>query len=291
MSQMLKVTILGCGSSGGVPRIGGGAANSNSPGDWGACDPSEPKNRRTRCSILVERGGTRVLVDTSPDLRTQLLAAGVGALDAVLYTHDHADQTHGIDDLRVVAINARRRIDTYMDGRTQAALTKRFSYCFEAPEGSEYPPILNLKHLEPFVPVRIDGEGGVIEALPFEQEHGSIKSLGFRFGPIAYSSDVSGLGHEAFAALEGIECWILDALRYRPHPTHAHVALALEWIARVRPRRAILTNLHVDLDYQRLKAELPAGVEPAFDGLSVQVLADTSRVSVRGKFKQGHKLT
>lgn len=264
MSRTLKVTILGCGSSGGVPRIGN---------DWGACDPSEPKNRRTRCSILVERGATRVLVDTSPDLRAQLLAANAGTLDAVLFTHEHADQTHGIDDLRVPAINARRRIDAYMDARTERVLGHRFRYCFETPAGSEYPPILSLKRLEPLVPVRIDGQGGVIEALPFEQEHGSIRSLGFRFGPVAYSSDVNGLSKEAFAALDGIDCWILDALRYRPHPTHAHVELALDWIARVRPKRAILTNLHVDLDYARLKAELPAGVEPAYDGLVLELPA------------------
>jgi phosphoribosyl 1,2-cyclic phosphate phosphodiesterase len=208
-----------------------------------------------------------VLVDTSPDMRAQLLAANIGTLDAVLYTHDHADQTHGIDDLRVVAGNKRARVDVYMDAPTEAALKSRFRYCFETPAGSSYPPILNAHRIEPFVPVRIEGEGGPIEALPFDQEHGEIRSLGFRFGPVAYSSDVSGLSSQSFAALEGIECWILDALRYRAHPTHAHVERALEWIARVAPRRAILTNLHVDLDYRTLARELPQGVEPAYDGL------------------------
>jgi phosphoribosyl 1,2-cyclic phosphate phosphodiesterase len=270
---VLKFTILGCGSSGGVPRIGGGAAipfDGRSSGDWGACDPTEPRNRRTRCSLLVERGETRVLVDTSPDLRTQLLSAGVGTLDGVLFTHDHADQTHGIDDLRMVAINNRARVETYMDEATRTAITQRFGYCFTAPPQSAYPAILNPRPLSAFVLVRIDGGGGPIDVLPFDQEHGDIRSLGFRFGPLAYSSDVSGLTEASFAALEGVECWIVDALRYRPHPTHAHVARALEWIARVRPKRAILTNLHTDLDYRVLKAELPAGVEPAYDGLTIE---------------------
>lgn len=258
----LKATILGCGSSGGVPRIGGG---------WGACDPNEPRNRRSRCSLLVEQAKTRVLVDTSPDLREQLLRAGAGTLDAVLYTHDHADQTHGIDDLRVIAGNMHRRIDAYMDARTAQTITSRFGYCFKTPPGSAYPPILNLKPLAPFVPVRIDGGGDALEVLPFDQAHGDISSLGFRFGPLAYSSDVSDLPEASFEALRGVECWILDALRYRPHPTHIHVERALEWIARVGPKRAILTNLHTDLDYRTLARELPAGVEPAHDGMVIEL--------------------
>jgi phosphoribosyl 1,2-cyclic phosphate phosphodiesterase len=265
--RRIECTILGSGSSGGVPRIGG---------HWGACDPKNPKNRRSRCSLLVRQFDsaphpTAALVDTSPDMREQLLAANVGRLNAVLYTHDHADQTHGIDDLRMVAINIRSRVRIYADDATQSALTTRFGYCFETPEGSGYPPILDLHRIDrPLAPVTVEGEGGPLLALPFEQEHGSIMSLGFRFGPIAYSADVSDMPDESFEALKGVKCWIVDALRYTPHPTHANVETALKWIERVKPEHAILTNLHVDLDYETLRKELPAGVEPAYDGLSVE---------------------
>ena len=268
----LTVTILGCGSSGGVPRIGGpGGA-----GDWGACDPANPKNRRRRCSILVTQtsgaGATHVLVDTSPDMREQLIDARVGALDGVLITHDHADQLHGLDDLRMVALNMRRRVDVYADATTYEGVLTRFGYCFVQPAGSDYPPILNaIQIAEPFARFGIEGRGGAVPVLAFHQGHGRIRSLGFRFGAIAYSSDVDALDDAAFAALEGVECWIVDALRYTPHPSHAHVARTLEWIARVKPKRAILTNMHVDLDYAALAAELPPGVEPAYDGMTVSV--------------------
>ncbi|MGH6877778.1 MAG: MBL fold metallo-hydrolase [Rhizomicrobium sp.] len=271
MSDRLIVTILGCGSSGGVPRLGGPGGK----GEWGACDPANPKNRRWRCSILVQResagGTTSLLVDTSPDLREQLLAAGVSRLDGVIVTHDHADQLHGIDDLRLVFHVMRRRVDIYTDGPTLDGILRRFRYCFDTPQGSVYPPILNA-HLiaEPFAPFAISGAGGDIPVLAFPQEHGGIRSLGLRFGSFAYSSDVNGLPDEAFAALEGVRCWIVDALRYTPHPTHANVATALEWIARVKPRHAILTNLHLDLDYETLKRELPEGVEPAYDGMIIR---------------------
>jgi phosphoribosyl 1,2-cyclic phosphate phosphodiesterase len=270
MSASLEVTILGSGSSSGVPRVGG----PDGKGDWGACDPSNPKNRRRRCSILVRRkdvgGETCVLVDTAPDLREQLLSVHVGRLDAVLITHDHADQLHGIDDLRAVAYGMRTRIDTYSDRKTLEVAHDRFGYCFDTPEGSGYPPILTAREIrEPFRDFEIDGPGGKITVGTFWQQHGRIRSLGFRFGPIAYSSDVNELDEEAFASLEGVDCWIVDALRYTPHPTHAHVATALEWIARVKPRRAVLTNLHIDLDYETLKRELPPGVEPAYDGMIV----------------------
>lgn len=266
--SMLEVTILGSGSSTGVPRIGG----PDGAGDWGACDPQNPKNRRLRCSILVRRkgdaGDTSVLVDTSPDLREQLLAAHVACLDGVLITHDHADQLHGIDDLRAVAYGMRRRVDVYSDRQTMDAIRHRFGYCFHTPEGSSYPVILNARGIpEPFRDFPIDGSGGPIPVTSFWQQHGRIRSLGFRFGPIAYSSDVNVLDEEAFAVLEGVDCWVVDALRHTPHPTHANVATALEWIARVRPRRAVLTNLHLDLDYETLKRDLPPGVEPAYDGM------------------------
>lgn len=268
----IVVTILGSGCSAGVPRLGGPDLS----GDWGACDPSNPKNRRTRCSVLVERHGaggiTRVLVDTAPDLREQLLRARVAAVDAVLLTHDHADQLHGLDDLRQIAHYQHSRVAVHTDAGCAATVLSRFGYCFEAPLGSGYPPIANLNILpEPLAPFDIAGAGGPLPVWPFWQQHGAIRSLGFRFGPIAYSPDVNALDEEAFAVLAGVDSWIVDALRHKPHPTHAHVAQALEWIARVKPRHAVLTNLHQDLDYEALKASLPEGVEPAFDGLQLAV--------------------
>lgn len=260
----LKATILGCGTSGGVPRIGN---------EWGACDPSNPKNRRRRCALLVEREGpdgvTRVLVDTPPDLREQLIDAKVGVLDGVLYTHDHADHVHGIDDLRMVAYNGRRRVDVYFDEAAGKVLRERFAYCFETPEGSEYPAVLNAHHIRPGEVVRIDGPGGVIEATPFLQKHGLVESLGFRFGGLAYSPDVSDFPDVALSYLEGLDVWILDALRYTRHPSHLSVEQALSWIERLKPRRALLTHMHVDLDYDTLSGQLPEGVEPAYDGMVI----------------------
>ncbi len=258
----LKVTILGCGTSGGVPRVGN---------HWGACDPENPKNRRQRCSLLVERDGaggeTAVLVDTSPDLRQQLLGAGKGWVDGVLYTHDHADHVHGIDDLRQVAFNGRRRVDVYFDAATGKLLRSRFTYCFDAPAGSEYPPILRGHEIAAGEPVKIGGAGGAIEALPFRQIHGSSETLGFRFGGLAYSPDVSDFPEESLEALHDLDVWIIDALRPAPHPSHFSVEQAVAWIARVKPKRAVLTHMHVDLDYATLARELPQGVEPAYDGM------------------------
>jgi phosphoribosyl 1,2-cyclic phosphate phosphodiesterase len=211
-----------------------------------------------------------VLVDTSPDLREQLLDACVARLDAVLITHDHADQLHGIDDLRTIAYLMRKRIDVFSDAGILDRVRHRFDYCFETPHGSDYPAILNAHAIaRPFRGFSVSGAGGEISVCTFEQTHGRIHSLGFRFGPIAYSSDVNALSETAFAALEGVDTWIVDALRYAPHPSHANVATALEWIARVEPRRAILTNLHCELDYETLRRELPPGVEPAYDGMVV----------------------
>jgi phosphoribosyl 1,2-cyclic phosphate phosphodiesterase len=265
----LRVTILGCGSSGGVPRPALG---------WGACDPDNPKNRRRRCSLLVERlaeanGGprTRVLIDTSPDLREQLIDTQVDWLDGIFYTHEHADHTHGIDDLRALFIHKRRRLDAYVDEATSRMLSQRFGYCFETPPGSSYPPILNEHRITAGTPVEIRGEGGPIAVAPFLQDHGDIPSLGYRFGPVAYSSDLVDLPAESVPALAGLDLWIVDALRYKPHPSHFSVDQALEWIARIGPKRAILTNMHTDLDYAELKAKLPPHVEPAYDGLSVLV--------------------
>jgi phosphoribosyl 1,2-cyclic phosphate phosphodiesterase len=265
----LKFTILGCGSSGGVPRPALG---------WGACDPKNPKNHRRRTSLLVERrngpGVTRVLVDTSPDLRAQLLDAKADWLNGVLYTHEHADHTHGIDDLRGFFLRQRAPINVYLDEPTSKVLRARFGYCFEAPPGSEYPPIVAEHRLVPGRPVAIGGEGGPVTALPILQEHGDIASLGFRFGTLAYSCDLAGLPPESIEALSGLEVWIVDSLRYRPHPSHFSVADALAWIARLKPGRAILTNLHSDLDYAELRGKLPANVEPAYDGLTIEVADD-----------------
>ena len=262
----LSLRILGCGSSGGVPRVGSG---------WGACDPQNPKNRRRRCSLLVERregrGATTVLVDTSPDLREQLIDAQVDRLDAVLFTHAHADHTHGIDDLRPLVIQMRRRIPVYADVLTRELLEMRFGYCFTQAPGSAYPPILEMNALAPDAPVSIAGEGGPLEALPLPLEHGNEAALGFRFGPAAYIPDVSLIPPESEAHLRGLDLLIIDALREIPHPTHYSVSDALALIERVAPQRAILTNLHTDLDYAALARKLPPGVAPAYDGLTASV--------------------
>jgi phosphoribosyl 1,2-cyclic phosphate phosphodiesterase len=262
----LKFTILGCGSSGGVPRPGTG---------WGDCNPNNPKNRRRRTSLLVERrngtGVTRVLIDTSPDLREQLLDAEVDRLEAVLYTHEHADHTHGVDDLRGLFIHNRKRVPVYLDEYTSKSMHSRFGYCFAAPPGSEYPPIVRENRMAAGQTVTVEGAGGVISALPILQEHGDIQSLGFRFGRLAYSCDLIRMPPESLAALADLDVWIVDALRYKPHPSHLSVDETLALIAELKPRRAILTNLHTDLDYDELRGRLPANVEPAYDMLSVEL--------------------
>src|SRR5665647_427375 len=263
----LTFTILGCGSSMGVPRVALG---------WGACDPQNPKNRRRRCSLLVERAQgpgkvTRVLVDCSPDLREQLLDAEVDWLDGVLFTHSHADHTHGIDDLRPLFVHKRRLVDVWTDAETSEALHTRFGYCFKTPAGSGYPPIVKEHRLVPGQPVTVNGEGGPIEVLPVLQDHGDIASLGFRFGNVAYSADIKSLPDESLAGMAGLDIWIVDALRKHPHPSHFNLDEALHWIGRIKPKRAILTNLHTDMDYAALRAELPPNVEPGFDGMSFTV--------------------
>ena len=261
----LTLRILGCGSSGGVPRVGSG---------WGACDPGNPRNRRRRCSILVERvsgaGRTTLLVDTAPDLREQLIDAEVRHLDGVLYTHAHADHTHGIDDLRPLVIAMRARIPVYADAPTRSQLTNKFGYCFETPPGSAYPPILDLHDLAADRALTLSGEGGPITAEALPVEHGNEPALGFRFGGVVYMPDVSRIPEASLARLHGLDLLIIDALRDIPHPTHFSVSDALALIAEVRPRRAVLTNLHTHLDYAALAARLPAGVEPAYDGMSLE---------------------
>ncbi len=265
MSGVLEVTILGSGSSGGVPRA---------DGDWGACDPAEPRNRRTRCGLLLRSKGegaqTTVLIDTSPDLREQLIAARAQRIDGILFTHDHADQVHGIDDVRAFFLRQRARIPARMDAPTRDVLLKRFGYIFENTGG--YPAILDAVALPPYGQAfSVDGPSGAIPVNTFDQEHGHIRCVGYRCGPVAYSPDVNGLPEDAFEALAGVDTWIVDALRHTPHPTHAHLEQTLRWIERVKPRRAILTNMHIDMDYRTLLAELPHGVEPAYDGMTLEV--------------------
>lgn len=262
MMAELRFTILGCGSSGGVPRIGG---------IWGECDPANPRNRRRRCSLLVERvtatGRTTVLIDTSPDMREQLLDAGVGALDGVVYTHSHADHTNGIDDLRQIVFHTGHRIPVWADGPTQDALLSRFGYAFVQPAGSPYPPILRLNAIEG--PVTVEGVGGPVTLQPFTVGHGATDALGFRVGPLAYLPDAVVIPESSWPVLTGLDCFVVDALRRKPHPTHAHLALALEWIARAQSRRAVLTNMHIDLDHATLLRELPPNVLPAHDGMVI----------------------
>lgn len=271
MTDQLRFTILGCGSSGGVPRLG-----ADRP-DWGDCDPANPKNRRTRCSLLVERIGahgiTRVLIDTSPDMHAQLLAAGVGVLDAAVFTHAHADHTHGIDDLRQVVYNIHRRLPVWADGPTQDSLISRFGYAFVQPAGSAYPPILELNAITDDTPFTISGAGGDLTLTPFLCEHGSMDAQGFRIGNLAYLPDAVVIPEPHWPLLDGLEVWVVDALRRKPHPTHAHLALTLEWIARAKPSRAVLTNLHNDMDYATLLAELPPHIRPAFDGMVIEIAA------------------
>ncbi len=262
----LRFTILGCGSSGGVPRL------SDAPGgQWGACDPANPKNRRRRCSLLVERigeaGATRVLIDTGPDMRAQLLDAHVGRLDAVAYTHAHADHLHGLDDLRQIVYNMGARLPVWADAPTREALLGRFGYAFVQPEGSSYPPILDLHAIEG--PVRVEGPGGALTLTPFEVEHGRIRALGYRIGDVAYLPDVSAIPDTAWEALEGLDTFILDALRYKPHPTHANLEQAVAWIERAGARRGVLTNMHIDLDHDTVARETPDHITPAHDGMVI----------------------
>lgn len=257
----MRVTILGCGGSSGVPLIGN---------VWGNADPTNPRNRRRRPSILVETASTRILVDTGPDLREQLVDAGVQHLDAVLYTHAHADHAHGIDDLRAVNWLTGKPVDVHADADTLAILGQRFDYCFKP-----LPPGGNVYARPVLVPHVIDGPFSIgnIDIQPFVQDHGYSDSLGFRFGRIAYSTDVVRLSDEAFAILEGVETWIVDCVRLDPpHPVHAHWKITRGWIERLKPKRAILTHMNHLMDYDSLCRMLPPGVEPAYDGMVIDAI-------------------
>jgi len=256
----MRITILGCGSSTGVPRLGG----KGGAGDWGAADPTDARNRRSRCSILVQDKGKTLLVDTSPDLRNQLLDAHVDRLDAVLWTHEHADQAHGIDDVRAIVFH-QGKIDGWADERTMAILRRRFDYCFDDDPSGLYHALYRPQLISgPFT-------AAGLPVIPVPLDHGSIPTLGFRFGRAAYVNDVVALSEEAFGLLQGVEVMIVDAIRYRPHPTHAHLDLALEWVERVGAKRAFLTNLHIDMDYAELDRRTPAHVHPCHDGLAIEI--------------------
>jgi phosphoribosyl 1,2-cyclic phosphate phosphodiesterase len=254
----MKITMLGCGSSTGVPAIGP---------DWGACDPSDPRNRRRRASLLIECRGKTVLIDTSPDMREQLLDANTGRLDAVILTHAHADHLHGIDDLRSVNRAMQQAIPLYATAATLAEVEHRFGYVFDLipADGYFYKP-----HLTPH-PIEGPFTAAGLPIMPFAQDHGYSETLGFRIGVFGYSTDVTELDDAGFAALVGIELWIVDCLRYLPHPTHSHLEKTLSWIDRVKPGRAILTHLDRPLDYRELAAQLPSGVEPGYDGLVIEL--------------------
>jgi phosphoribosyl 1,2-cyclic phosphate phosphodiesterase len=262
----LTLTILGCGSSAGVPRPALG---------WGKCDPNNPRNRRRRCSLLAERnsgqGTTRIVIDTSPDLREQLIDAEVDHIDAVFLTHEHADQTHGIDDLRSVVLHQRRRIPVYLNESTAKDIMHRFSYCFVSPVGSDYPPILTQHAIEAGGSETIDGKGGAIRLSAFLVQHGNIPALGYRIGNAAYTPDLSDIPEASWAALEGLDLWIVDGLRYAPHPSHFSVSDALGWIERFKPKQAVITNMHADLDHEVLRRSLPDGVIPAYDGMRLPI--------------------
>jgi phosphoribosyl 1,2-cyclic phosphate phosphodiesterase len=263
----IEVTILGCGGSLGVPIIGN---------EWGRCNPDNPRNRRTRASIVIEGQGTRLLIDTSPDLRAQLLREDFGQFDAVLFTHHHADHTNGLDDLRPVTWHSKEPMELYAHAETLADLTRRFPYIFNVMQGDTgklYKPFMQVREFTQHQRI------GNLEVTAFEQDHHTCISMGFRIGSFAYSTDVAELDEAAFDLLQGIDTWIVDCTRREPHPSHAHMEKTLEWIERIKPRRAILTHMNHTMDYDAVNAETPEHVEPAYDGMRILCAADPQSAS------------
>ncbi len=259
----MKVTVLGCGSSGGVPLIGC---------ECPVCTSDNPKNTRSRVSICMDVGDTRILVDTSPDLRMQCLNHQIKQVNAILYTHAHADHCHGIDDVRSLNFHNDGAIDIYGDDDTISQLKARFPYIF-TPHNSQfgwYKPLLTPHIIagDPDTPFHVADE---VHIIPFQQQHGKSTTLGFRVENFAYSTDVNNLSEKSIQAIENIDVWLVDCLRYDPAPTHAHLDLTLEWIERVKPKRAVLTHMGHELEYETLKRELPAHVEPAYDGMVLEI--------------------
>lgn len=267
MAVRRVITILGCGSSPGVPRING---------DWGACDPNNPRNRRTRAALLVEQigpdgGSTTVVIDTGPDFREQMIAAKVKHIDAVFYSHPHADHIHGIDDLRGYVQYTDRRTPIWAEASTMDRIREAFRYCLETPADSGYPPIVEARIIDPsLAPIMITGAGGAIPFQPLLQRHGSIFSLGFRIGDFAYCSDVSDFPDETIGKLSGLDTLVIDTLQYKFHPSHLSVEQSLGWISRFAPKRAVLTHMHTPLDYDTVMRETPDHVEPGYDGMRLE---------------------
>lgn len=269
--MVLTLTILGCASSAGVPRVGGATHAER----WGVCDADNPKNTRLRCSALLTRTGangtTTCVIDTGPDFRAQMLKCDVSRLHGVVYTHAHADHLHGIDDMRPFALVQRARIPVFMDDSTFSRAHEGFGYIFETPPGSAYPPIVDRQTIDHATLVTVNGPGGGITLTPVPVIHGDITALGFRLSDTLYLPDVSEVPESSLHHFEGLDCLIIDSLRRKPHPSHFNLEQALAFSAKVKPKRTVLTNLHIDLDYKALLSETPPDVEPAYDGLQITI--------------------
>ena len=262
----MKVTLLGTGGSAGVPMIGG----TDGSGDWGHCDPSEPRNCRTRSSIVIENElGQRLLVDTSPDMRTQFIASRVPAVDAVLFTHAHADHITGLDDVRILNRIAQRPLDAYATSGAMEEIVKRFGYAFAPWDGRGfYRPVLNARLVAPGDTVAVAG----LSVRLFTQNHGRVETLGLRIGPFGYSTDVVKLDETALETLAGVDTWVVGCfLRQGPHWTHADLPAVLDWVTILKPRRTVLTHMGPDMDWAWLRDNLPDGVEAGYDGMTLDI--------------------
>jgi phosphoribosyl 1,2-cyclic phosphate phosphodiesterase len=267
----MNVLMLGCGGSGGVPLIGCRCA---------ICTSSDPRNKRLRVSIVVESGGKRILVDTSPDLRQQFLRHDLTSVDAVILTHAHADHLHGLDDLRSVNYHRNAPLEVWADAATLREVEQRFGYAFNPPRtnaGIWYAPSLVAREIQV-------GGTETIAGMPvrsFHQTHGGSRppTLGLRFGPFAYSTDVREMPAAGFEALAGIDTWIVDCLQDDPNPAHSHLSQTLSWIERVRPRRSVLTHMGHRFEYQDLRRRLPTGVEPGYDGMELKIATSSSAMA------------